>query len=139
MILLRCKVCLTITKDSLSHPCRVQSMIRFELYPLSCLKIYVEPSLILNFFMFSINSGVEVPQNYFKEVLENIEKNRLLSPLLVVTTLSSCPTASLGVVRDYLLRTLRVEETNIQEDTRILEQYRRDTEALRETIHVLRY
>ena len=90
-------------------------------------------------FLSSIVSGVEVPQNYFKEVLENIEKNRLLSPLLVVTTLSSCPTASLGVVRDYLLRTLRVEETNIQEDTRILEQYRRDTEALRETIHGLRY
>ena len=44
-------------------------------------------------------SGVDVPQNYFKEVLENIEKNRLLSPLLVVTTLANCPTATLAVVR----------------------------------------
>ena len=46
-----------------------------------------------------LGTGADVPQQYFKEVLENIEKNRLLSPLLVVTTLSSCPTATLGVVR----------------------------------------
>jgi hypothetical protein len=41
----------------------------------------------------------EVPPHYFKEVLDSIEQHRLLSPLQVVTTLSTCPTATLGVVR----------------------------------------
>jgi hypothetical protein len=39
------------------------------------------------------------PQHCFKEVLDSIEQHRLLSPLLVVSTLSTCPTATLGVVR----------------------------------------
>jgi hypothetical protein len=39
------------------------------------------------------------PQHYVKEVLDSIEQHRLLSPLLVVSTLSTCPTATLGVVR----------------------------------------
>ena len=34
----------------------------------------------------------------------------------MVSTLSSCPTATLGVVRDYLLRTIDVEEKAIQEE-----------------------
>jgi len=83
-------------------------------------------------------SGADVPQQYFKEVLENIEKNRLLSPLLVVTTLSSCPTATLGVVRDYLIRTLAAEEESIAEDRRTIDQYTTDTKSVRDTIHSLR-
>ena len=47
-------------------------------------------------------STTDIPAHLFKEVLDNIEKYRLLSPLQVVSTLSSCPTATLGVVR-YLL------------------------------------
>ncbi len=42
---------------------------------------------------------VPVRQRCFKEVLDSIEQHRLLSPLLVVSTLSTCPTATLGVVR----------------------------------------
>ena len=48
--------------------------------------------------------ATEVPPHHFKEVLDSIEQHRLLSPLLVVTTLSTCPTATLGVVR-YVLYT----------------------------------
>merc|ERR1712142_548083 len=79
-------------------------------------------------------SGAEVPQQQFKEVLDNIEKYRLLSLLLVVSTLSSCPTATLGVVRDYLLRTLSAEERSIEEDKRVIEQYKADSEKIREKI-----
>jgi len=82
-------------------------------------------------------SGAEVPQHQFKEVLDNIEKYRLLSPLLVVSTLSSCPTATLGVVRDYLLRTLSAEERSIEEDKRVIEQYKADSEKIREKISKL--
>jgi len=79
-------------------------------------------------------SGAEIPQQQFKEVLDNIEKYRLLSPLLVVSTLSSCPTATLGVVRDYLLRTLSAEERSIEEDKRVIEQYKADSDKIREKI-----
>lgn len=82
-------------------------------------------------------SGAEVPQHQFKEVLDNIEKYRLLSPLLVVSTLSSCPTATLGVVRDYLLRTLSAEERSIDEDKRVIEQYKADSQKIREKIDKL--
>jgi len=82
-------------------------------------------------------SGADVPQHQFKEVLDNIEKYRLLSPLLVVSTLSSCPTATLGVVRDYLLRTLSAEERSIEEDKRVIEQYKVDSQKIREKIDKL--
>jgi len=52
----------------------------------------------------------------------------------VVSTLSSCPTATLGVVRDYLLRTLSAEERSIEEDKRVIEQYKADSEKIREKI-----
>ena len=45
--------------------------------------------------------GAAVPPAQFREVLDQVERHKLLSPLQVVSTLSSCPTATLGVVRDY--------------------------------------
>ena len=45
------------------------------------------------------SQNVMDPPHHFKEVLDSIEQHRLLSPLLVVSTLSTCPTATLGVVR----------------------------------------
>jgi len=82
-------------------------------------------------------SGSEVPQHQFKEILDNIEKYRLLSPLLVVSTLSSCPTATLGVVRDYLLRTLSAEQRSMEEDLKVIEQYKVDSERIRNKIDKL--
>ena len=60
--------------------------------------------------MAQVTSATEFPPGHFKEVLDNIEKYRLLSPLQVVSTLSSCPTATLGLVRDYLLKTFGAGE-----------------------------
>ena len=83
------------------------------------------------------SSGGETPQHHFREVLDNIEKHRLLSPLLVVSTLSSCPTATLGVVRDYLLRTLQSEEVAMNEDKKMIEQYKENTSTIRAKIEEL--
>jgi hypothetical protein len=52
------------------------------------------------------------PQHCFKEVLDSIEQHRLLSPLLVVSTLSTCPTATLGVVRFVTLDQIYVKTPN---------------------------
>ena len=78
-----------------------------------------------------VTSATEFPPHHFKEVLDNIEKYRLLSPLQVVSTLSSCPTATLGVVRDYLLRTFGAEDRAMEEDRRVIEQYKADSEKIR--------
>jgi len=96
------------------------------------------PNLWISALQSVASSGADVPQQYFKEVLENIEKNRLLSPLLVVTTLSSCPTATLGVVREYLMRTLRAEEESMTDDRKMIDEYTKDTAALRENIQNLK-
>ena len=79
-----------------------------------------------------VTSAMEFPPGHFKEILDNIEKYWLLSPLQVVSTLSSCPTATLGVVRAYLLKTLGAEE-----DWRVIEQYKADSEKIREKLDKL--
>ena len=84
-----------------------------------------------------VSSATEFPPNYFKEVLDNIEMYRLLSPLQVVSTLSSCPTATLGVVRDYLLRTFGAEDRAMEEDRRVIEQYKAESEKIREKLDKL--
>ena len=84
-----------------------------------------------------VNSALEFPPDLFKEVLDNIERYRLLSPLQVVSTLSSCPTATLGVVRDYLLRTFGAEDRAMEEDRRVIEQYKADSQKIREKLDKL--
>ena len=79
-------------------------------------------------------STAEIPPQLFKEVLDNIEKYRLLSPLQVVSTLSTCPTATLGVVRDYLLRTFSAEDRAMDEDKRVIEQYKKESQEIRDKL-----
>jgi len=52
----------------------------------------------------------------------------------VVSTLSSCPTATLGVVRDYLLRTIDLEEKSIAEDRKVIDQYQQQSKEVRAKI-----
>jgi hypothetical protein len=44
------------------------------------------------------------------------------------------PSATLGLARDYLIRTLQSDQSNISEDERLIHQYRQETEAVREKI-----
>lgn len=44
------------------------------------------------------------------------------------------PNATLGLARDYLIRTLQADQANIREDERLIHQYRQDTEVVREKI-----
>ena len=67
----------------------------------------------------------EIPAHLFKEVLDNIERHRLLSPLQVVSTLSACPNATLGVVRDYLLKIFIAEQKAMEKDRETIEDYRK--------------
>lgn len=59
------------------------------------------------------------------------EKMKLLPALRVIEMLCRTPNATLGLSRDYLIRTLQADQSNICEDERLIQQYRKETEAVR--------
>ncbi|KAK3611536.1 hypothetical protein CHS0354_016470 [Potamilus streckersoni] len=72
------------------------------------------------------------------EVLSNIDKRNLLPPLLVIETLAHNSTATLSIIKDYIIRRLQLENDQIAEDERLIRQYREDTEKKRKQIEELK-
>lgn len=72
------------------------------------------------------------------EVLSQIDKKNLLPPLLVIQTLAHNSTATLSVVKDYIIRRLQMENDQIAEDERLIKQYREDTDKKRAQIEELK-
>ena len=68
----------------------------------------------------------------------DIDKWNLLPPLLVVQTLAHNSTATLGVVKDYLSRRLQQEQSEIEDDERLIAQYRQETDRMRAEIDELK-
>uniref|UniRef100_A0A8B9R7R9 Vacuolar protein sorting-associated protein 11 homolog n=1 Tax=Astyanax mexicanus TaxID=7994 RepID=A0A8B9R7R9_ASTMX len=75
---------------------------------------------------------------YISEVLQHIDQNNLMPPLLVVQTLAHNSTATLSVIKDYLINKLQRESQQIEEDERKIRQYREETAHLRSEIQELR-
>ncbi|KDN39622.1 hypothetical protein K437DRAFT_258993 [Tilletiaria anomala UBC 951] len=65
--------------------------------------------------------------NDVMHILRYIEDEKLMSPLEVVQTLSRTPAASVGLVRDYLIRAIVSEREEIDSDLRLIESYRAET------------
>lgn len=57
-----------------------------------------QPDLWVRALQFIAREG-EAEQEQIAEVLDNVEKHRLLSPMLIVATLSKSPAATLKLVR----------------------------------------
>ena len=72
------------------------------------------------------------------EVLSHIEKRNLLPPLMVIDALARNSTATLQVVKDYLIRGLINEDQAISEDERRIRQYREETARMRAEIAELK-
>ncbi|XP_050409252.1 vacuolar protein sorting-associated protein 11 homolog [Patella vulgata] len=72
------------------------------------------------------------------EVLSQIDRRNLLPPLLVIQTLAHNSTATLSVVKDYIIRRLQHENDQITEDERLIKQYRDDTDKKRVQIEELK-
>ncbi|XP_077990077.1 vacuolar protein sorting-associated protein 11 homolog [Glandiceps talaboti] len=72
------------------------------------------------------------------EVLAHIDKRNLLPPLLVIQTLAHNSTATLSVVKDYIIRRLQQENDQISEDDRLIRQYKEETEKMRNQIEELK-
>jgi hypothetical protein len=63
------------------------------------------------------------------------EKERLLSPLLVVDALSNSSTATLGEVRSYLLSVLQAESELAEQEQQLIDKYRLETERIHAQIN----
>lgn len=86
----------------------------------------------------SISREGECPPEYLSEILDQIESNRLMSPLLVLQTLAKSSTAGLGLLRDFLIRLHTTEEKLMKEDEIVIEQYRHEAQSLQEKIKALK-
>lgn len=80
----------------------------------------------------------EYCKSHIIEVLNHIDKYNLLSPLLVIETLAHNSTATLGVVKDYIIRRLQQENEQIAKDERMIRKYREDTEKMKTQIEELK-
>jgi len=64
------------------------------------------------------------------ELLDEIERDRILDPIAVVQVLSRAGLASVGVVREYLKRHLAAERDEAASDLALIESYRAESSAL---------
>ena len=67
-----------------------------------------------------------------------IAKLNLLPPLVVVQTLAQRSSATLGVVRNYVMQRIAREEEVLRENERLVMQYRQETERMRKEIDLLK-
>ena len=74
---------------------------------------------------------------WIMDVLNNIEREKLLPPLLVVQILSQNDQTPLAVVKDYITRRLKEERELIEEDQKLINELRVETEQMRDDIHTL--
>ncbi|XP_071804394.1 vacuolar protein sorting-associated protein 11 homolog [Asterias amurensis] len=77
-------------------------------------------------------------KQYIIEALCQIDRHNLLPPLMVVQTLAHNSTATLSVVKDYIIRRLQQENDQISEDERLVKQYREETEKMRVQIEEMK-
>ncbi|RKF59145.1 Vacuolar protein sorting-associated protein 11-like protein [Erysiphe neolycopersici] len=67
-------------------------------------------------------------------VLKKIDKDRIMAPLQVIQTLSNNGVATMGMVKDYLQRTIEQERKEIASNRRLIESYRSETSEKRKEI-----
>ncbi|KAM5132463.1 vacuolar protein sorting-associated protein 11 homolog [Mantella aurantiaca] len=77
-------------------------------------------------------------KEHIATVLRHIESKNLMPPLLVVQTLAHNSTATLSVIRDYLIKKMQKLSTQTEEDERTVDKYREETARIRRDIHELR-
>ncbi|GAU39905.1 hypothetical protein TSUD_04970 [Trifolium subterraneum] len=73
-----------------------------------------------------------------KEVLNYIERDNILPPIIVLQTLSKNPCLTLSVIKDYIARKLEQESKIIEEDRQAIEKYQEDTQTMRKEVQDLR-
>ncbi|XP_078786422.1 vacuolar protein sorting-associated protein 11 homolog isoform X1 [Oryzias latipes] len=77
-------------------------------------------------------------KTFISEVLHHIDQKNLMPPLLVVQTLAHNSTATLSVIKEYLINKLKRESQQIEADDKKISQYREETSVLRSEIKELK-
>ncbi|KAL1924471.1 uncharacterized protein VTP21DRAFT_4125 [Calcarisporiella thermophila] len=72
------------------------------------------------------------------QVLTHINKHNLLPPLQIVQALSQSSVATVGMVKDFLGSKIEEERRRCDEDTKLIQSYRAETEKKRREIEELR-
>jgi len=99
---------------------------------------HIDPNLwvqVLSYF--ALKDEGEDCHRWIMDVLNNIEREKLLPPLLVVQILSQNDKTPLAVVKDYITRRLKEERLSIEEDQKLISELRVETEGMRSEIHKL--
>ncbi|ORY06607.1 vacuolar protein sorting-associated protein 11 [Basidiobolus meristosporus CBS 931.73] len=71
------------------------------------------------------------------QVLDHIDRENLLSPLQVVQALSRNSVATVGVVKEYISRRIETEKKQCEDDAKLIQSYRAETEKKRKEIEDL--
>ncbi|KAM9221386.1 vacuolar protein sorting-associated protein 11 homolog isoform 1-T1 [Dugong dugon] len=77
-------------------------------------------------------------KEYVAAVLKHIENKNLMPPLLVVQTLAHNSTATLSIIRDYLVQKLQKQSQQIAQDELCVWRYREETTRIRQEIQELK-
>ncbi|KAH0623394.1 hypothetical protein JD844_031667 [Phrynosoma platyrhinos] len=77
-------------------------------------------------------------KEYITAVLKHIETKNLMPPLLVVQTLAHNSTATLSVIKDYLVSKLQRQSRQTEQDEQRIHKYREETKRIRQEIEELK-
>ena len=75
---------------------------------------------------------------YIMQILHNVEKQNLLSPLMVIKILSQNSTLTVDTVKEYLLKRMRKEEKEIEEDQETINRHLKSIMDLKNQIDELK-
>ena len=73
-----------------------------------------------------------------KEVLEHIEREEVLPPLVVLHTLSKNPRLKLKIVKEYIAKQIARDSRSIQQDRSEISRLQEESDALKKRIHELK-
>lgn len=93
--------------------------------------------LALGFFTSSKQVYKKVGVDKIQQVLKEIKRLNIMSPLDVVQTLSINSVATLGLIREYLVDYVSLERREIEQNTKLATSYREETASLQKDIDML--
>ncbi|XP_060804733.1 vacuolar protein sorting-associated protein 11 homolog [Amyelois transitella] len=79
------------------------------------------------------------PPAALPELLNVIDNEKLLSPILVIDCLASTPTYTLGDVRKYLMSVLKSENDVITREQELAQKYKTESERMKQEIQTLQH
>lgn len=98
----------------------------------------LDPNLWVQVLSYFANAEDKEFEDEIASILQKIEKDNLLPPLLVVQILSKHPKTKLGNIKDYLSNKLQQDQLMIKEDVERIKEFQMETRKMRKEVHSLR-